>query len=379
MMSFNGYAPTEPQGSPLQILGAARRFFFTATGPWSLNDRGSCSSCHPDGLSDNVTWSFSAGPRQTPSLDGTFASNDQTDHRAQNWTANVDEIYDVEAIVRNVLGGTGVLLTGLGDAGTPISLTSGIALDGLTTRNDNLSGSTVEVDRQLSAVHEWAQVQLFIEQIRSNLAPTGSSASTVASGRAVFQSTGCTACHAGPKWTISHIPYEPLPATNGSAVGDNGQPTQPTGLRTQARNGPTSPLNHDTLKVDVERLTNPDGGSALAIGPERITCVLRDVGTYDASDPLEHKSDGTRSQGALGFNVPSLLGLATSAPYFHNGAAATLNDLFDARFDAHTYAAAPPGNLTPQQISDLVVFLGSIDETTQTFAIDPMSDLCGTY
>jgi cytochrome c peroxidase len=51
---------------------------------------------------------------------------------------------------------------------------------------------------------------------------------------------------------------------------------------------------------------------------------------------------------------PILRGLAGRAPYFHNGAAATLNDaveFYDQRFDL---------NLTDQQKSDLVAFLQTL-------------------
>ena len=51
---------------------------------------------------------------------------------------------------------------------------------------------------------------------------------------------------------------------------------------------------------------------------------------------------------------PILRGLAGRAPYFHNGAAATLNDaveFYDQRFSL---------NLTDQQKSDLVAFLQTL-------------------
>lgn len=51
---------------------------------------------------------------------------------------------------------------------------------------------------------------------------------------------------------------------------------------------------------------------------------------------------------------PILRGLAARPPYFHNGAAATLNDVvnfYDQRFDL---------NLTQQQKADLVAFLQAL-------------------
>ena len=46
------------------------KFFFTGTGRWADRSVNSCGSCHPDGLSDHLTWLFAAGPRQTSPLDG---------------------------------------------------------------------------------------------------------------------------------------------------------------------------------------------------------------------------------------------------------------------------------------------------------------------
>ncbi len=39
-----------------------RRFYFTGRGRWSKDAWSDCGSCHPDGLSDNITWHFGTGP-----------------------------------------------------------------------------------------------------------------------------------------------------------------------------------------------------------------------------------------------------------------------------------------------------------------------------
>ena len=43
----------------------------------------------------------------------------------------------------------------------------------------------------------------------------------------------------------------------------------------------------------------------------------------------------------IGYNVPSLLGVATGAPFLHAGNARTLEALFDTTFATHTRALAP--------------------------------------
>ncbi len=376
-----------PVGSSAFNQRMGKKFFYTAQDRWSDQNVSSCASCHPDGLSDNVTWVFPAGPRQTPALDGTFARHDVGDHRAQNWTANFDEIYDVEGNTRGTSGGRGAITSGPPQLDTPIALGVAISIGGGPIgRNDNLSGSARAVTLAYSQLPDWSQIEAWVQQIPTNRAPTRLPAAAVQRGRDVFASAGCGSCHGGPKWTISRVPYVPSPVKNGTLVGENGLPAAPTGLRTELRAASLPGLNFDTYKVAVERFTNPDGGASLAIGPERITCVLRDVGTFDAANPFEKKSDGTRAQGALGFNPPSLLGLAGSAPYLHHGAAPTLEALFTPRYARH-HQAGRAGFLAnggasaaeQQQVQDLVAFLQSIDGDTPTFLIDPAADICTGY
>ncbi|MEY2936554.1 MAG: hypothetical protein RL033_7303, partial [Pseudomonadota bacterium] len=86
-----------------------KRFFNTSTGIWAKEGWGSCQGCHPMGLTDNVTWQFATGPRQTISLDGQFNSHDPTDMRALNWTAIFDETDDFENNTRGTSGGSGAI------------------------------------------------------------------------------------------------------------------------------------------------------------------------------------------------------------------------------------------------------------------------------
>ncbi|MCB9651314.1 MAG: hypothetical protein H6730_32670 [Deltaproteobacteria bacterium] len=105
--------PTNPASAEFKAW-KGKRFFNTGTGIWSKEGWGSCQACHPMGLTDNVTWSFAAGPRQTISLDGQFASDDPSDMRALNWTAIFDETADFELNTRGVSGGSGALRDDVG-------------------------------------------------------------------------------------------------------------------------------------------------------------------------------------------------------------------------------------------------------------------------
>ena len=101
---------------------------------------------------------------------------------------------------------------------------------------------------------------------------------------------------------------------------------------------------------------------------DQINCVLRDVGTFpaqpaaatnfvgdrlpatDAPTVLEVRQDmKTLALGATGFNIPSLVGLATGAPYFHAGNARTLEEAFDDVFEKHHQALAPTSSAIQRQ------------------------------
>ncbi|HZN93961.1 MAG TPA: YncE family protein, partial [Myxococcales bacterium] len=51
-------APKPTANSREEKVLAGIKFFFTGTGRWSDRGVSSCGSCHPDGLSDNITWVF---------------------------------------------------------------------------------------------------------------------------------------------------------------------------------------------------------------------------------------------------------------------------------------------------------------------------------
>jgi hypothetical protein len=109
---------------------------------------------------------------------------------------------------------------------------------------------------------------------------------------------------------------------------------------------------------------------------------LENVGTFDPNNALEIRGPaaapaaGSQAFGSLGFNVPSLLGTRYHAPYFHNGAAQTL----DAVFPLHLLPVTPgptipTGTTTTIQTVlsaaerlDLLVFLNAIDGRTDSMA-----------
>jgi hypothetical protein len=178
--------------------------------------------------------------------------------------------------------------------------------------------------------------------------------SNLAAGAAVF-ATNCASCHGGAKWTKSEIFHRDNPA----AVAQNGA----------------------TLDPGVTRLAPaPPVAAAPANELFSFTCnnlsikYLEKVGTFDINNPLEIRDFAAASTafGRNGFNVPSLLSINYHAPYLHRGQAQTLEEVFPLHGLGPDGQEFPPKTtiqtqLTAAQRGDLLVFLKSIDGTTDHF------------
>jgi hypothetical protein len=143
----------------------------------------------------------------------------------------------------------------------------------------------------------------------------------VSAGRALFASANCQQCHGGPNWTRSRVDFSPPPL-----------------------------------------------GETITGG--QLVRFLSNVGTFDPAAFNEVRGVGTTivaANGALGFNIPSLLSVGAGAPYLHSGGAPTLDDLLN---NVTHRSAGTAGVDTLSSASDrqaVVRFLESIDETTPTF------------
>jgi cytochrome c peroxidase len=113
----------------------------------------------------------------------------------------------------------------------------------------------------------------------------------------------------------------------------------------------------------------------------------KDVAATDALELKEQEANGNRARASgefAGYNVPSLFGLAASAPYLHHGQADTLEDLFSSEaYRDHLIAGNAVFNngdpLSDSDAEDLANFLRSIDEDTETFDIPVGEDLCEQF
>ena len=91
---------------------------------------GTCYSCHPNALTDSVTWMFADGPRQAISMESTFEFGGanivngvpllpDSHQRALNWSAVRDEVQDFTRNVRAVSGGGGLITIDANGAAVP--------------------------------------------------------------------------------------------------------------------------------------------------------------------------------------------------------------------------------------------------------------------
>lgn len=368
------FAPTPAQAG----VDRGRRFFFTGRGRWSGDGKAdaapvhsdggwsSCGSCHPDGLTDNMTWIFGTGPRQTISMDGTFAKQGvNSKQRILNSTAIFDELHDFEANTRGTSGGLGALTTG------------GCGVLSTETRQA-LAGGLAKPARELQATAgscttDWDDLESWVKTIRPPKALTRLDAARVAAGAQLFgpgtgvKNGNCVSCHGGSGWTISRRFWSPTSDTN---VALAAAPFLPS-----AAPAWPSAWNQHSKQIEAEQ---PGG-----VAPPQVACVVRNLATQTAVNTfgpaaLEKKPDGTVAQGAGGYNVPSLYGLALNAPYLHAGQAETLRALLD-RFDGHLKAANDNFDPNSDDKDALVAFLLSIDETTEEMDVPAGADKCVSF
>lgn len=369
-------APSAPQPTTDAERRALRgqRFFNTGLGRWSANGWVGCVGCHPFGLTDNVTWSFPAGPRQTVDTGATF-DRGGTVQRILNWSAIFDEIHDFELNTRGVANGTGAIVStaDLNADGSPngAARIDFVGAGGVANPQNGFNvGSAAAVAATGAVPGDWDEIEAYIKTIRSPRA-SRSPGGDPAAGRAVFMAGNCHFCHGGALWTLSERYYRPR------LDFDTRQTTLAAAGVTSVGAVPADQLR--TTDTSAMRVIENDANGA----PQRHACVVRKVGTFDADGPGgrgadELRQNGGPAQGVDGFNVPSLLGVGLGAPFLHNGAAESLEELLDpqGRFLGHLRAGNQVFSPTPTELANLIAFLRSIDDDTAPIAVPADRRFC---
>jgi DNA-binding beta-propeller fold protein YncE len=383
-----------PEGQLVQ----ARMFFVTGAGRWAFRGQGwsSCEGCHPDGLSDGITWMFPRGPRQSPSLAAAYPNTQRypdARHRLYSWTAGFDEVQDLESITRNLEGGVGAIVVRSDRAATEADRIifdadpGTVAPNTTATPQDFLFGSAASISSHTSTaplhsvLDSYDFLRAYVETIRAPRPPSVDAA-RVANGARLFHDRGCFGCHGGPNWSVSRVFYTPNDATNG--VGGS--------LVTRTYMLPSgfpSALNPPASTGSAPFRFAP---AFPRDGTDSINCALRAVGTFPSNGlegvapvgvPVyEARANGSLAWGQNGFNPPSLIGVAAGAPYLHAGNARSLEELFDdGVFVAHARALDPTSApMTASDKDDLIAYLSQIDKDTVVVPIDTSlgfdPDLC---
>lgn len=260
--------PTDPVAITVQ---RGKVLFNTSIGPvvqgqGVMSDNGwtSCASCHPNGLTDGVTWLFPSGPRLSTPLNSTF---DPTggNQRALNWSAIFDEVEDFEINTRNVAGGRGLILNGDGTAATPLA-----AFD---PKNHGRNADRDSITDYLA------------KGIRSPISPVEPGDPRAAIGRKIFIKAGCATCHGGSNWTVSRVQFPPPPPAS-ALVAEQGQ---------------------NQLIGQLKQVGTFDASKKHEV-----------VGTG--------ANISKQALGTAGFNPPSLRGIHALGPYLHDGSAVNIGD-----------------------------------------------------
>jgi YVTN family beta-propeller protein len=295
-------------------------------GKQSADGWSTCGSCHDDGLADGVTWIFADGPRQSIPLDGLYSKvNGAHDTRINNWSAARDSVTDFNNNSRAVQGGVGFA------SDPPFSAAAA---------NPNIFDHGISQDASEALDFETTWVQT----VRTLNAPKANDGA-IDAGADVF-GTNCASCHGGAKWSKSQVIYLNNPALD-KAFAAGGTARDP---------GLTIILNQMVQYADT------------SVDPDPLK-FLEDIGTFDPASPIEIRQNGQVPLGGVpgGFNVPSLLGVGSNAPYFHNGAAQTL----DAVFAQHELAGGTIETVLNQgDRQNLLAFLRALDGRTSLFESD---------
>ena len=380
-----------------------RRFYFTGRGRWSANigngakggeGWSSCGSCHPDGLTDNMTWVFGAGPRQTTSQDGSFSHGPGAQkQRIFNWTGIFDEHHDFERNTRDTSGGLGAITTAptLAEC-DQLDKETRVNIDAFGGLGKPLKEVMEDSSLALCGHKDWDDIDNFVKNVQPVHAKRTADAGAVTRGRQLFSDGGCAKCHGGSGWTVSRRFFLPSGSTNVSLSQTpftipsffpatfmyNADQATPTPTKRMASS------NQPPLPSD---LTGPAEANEVKVA--QIACSLRNVGTFGipgeplATDALELRpGTGGRAEGRAGFNVPSLYGLSLGAPYLHHGQSPSLTDLFtNQKWQFHTNAGNANFSLSlnATSVADLIAFLTSIDASTMEFGIPTDATTGGSF
>ena len=385
-----------PPGSKEEELLVGAEMFFSSRGYFNPPPDGSsrrdrlssegwqnCASCHFEGLTDGVIWSFGNGPRKSLAMNGTFNPHNRKEQKILNNSPARDEIEDFDLNIRNVSGPgpkTGQLDP---DHGLIIPETPALAdiADFIAKANANRNQVTVTLPGNSTAVPAWNALREWVRfAIRTPNAPLNSrqlvggvSREKIEAGRNLFTTQQCQTCHRGDQWTISKKDFVSPPATTEIATEVAGANPPPNG--SPAPPADVTPVGAQFLfrfirdigsfNLGVLGAGNPIGNNIGAV--ERANSVVNAAGVAQPQLLALGKDHNVDKRGE-GYNVPMKLGIHNSPPYIHNGACETLLCVVSDKNHRTANGKLPDVIGNDQSLQEmLATFLESIDDLTLPF------------
>jgi DNA-binding beta-propeller fold protein YncE/mono/diheme cytochrome c family protein len=365
-----------------EIFFASRGVFDNGkTNRLSADGWQNCASCHFAGLTDGNVWSFNAGPRKAVPLNGTFNPHDANDERVLNYSAIFDEVQDFEANIRNV--------SGPGNLPAPAPANTLDPNHGLLVGDDgninnapgvvnaflkpNAGRPQLTVTLPQAGAKAWPALEALNEWVRFNVrtphapltdsqisaANGGISQTDVDLGRKLFFRAGCQTCHGGGKWSNSSRDFNPPPA--GTEIATEVQGALPPPAGSPAPPAGVNPIGAQFLFNKLQDINSFNLGVAGAGNP-----IGNNVGAAELTQDnklalgKDHNGDGRGN----GFNVPSLLGIWSLPPYYHNGSCETLACVVGNVQHRTAKGTLPDVLANPADQARLVTFLQSLDAST---------------
>lgn len=146
----------------------------------------SCSSCHPDGLTDGRTWHNGEGLRRVPPLAGLAHTH------PLHWSADRDEVQDFEYTLRSrLMGGRGLI--------------NGAIKTKVGFNPTELEEKTSNRSKDLDALAIYTNAFKF--RLSPHIPAPGKLSPEAERGRTIFfgKEANCATCHSGPMFTDSRL------------------------------------------------------------------------------------------------------------------------------------------------------------------------------
>lgn len=249
----------------------------------------------------------------------------------------------------------------------------------LPVNNFTPVGNALREPRQ-DAIAEWIKFKVRA-QTAPNRGATGTLATSISNGRTHFLTSqldgtngvagiSCATCHGGNKWTRSTVSYTPPPSVS-TAFGTE-EIIGAELRRTTAQPGDAPQtgvlVNVGTFFAPTFNTFSAGGVAANGFGGVIGNQSLFGGAQNEVRFNLGDVADRIVALGGQGFNIPSLLSVASTAPYFHSGRAQTLDEVLNGSADGQGASTLRNihnvSNVSATVRTELIDFLRSIDDTT---------------